>query len=54
MKKLLKELQKRLKEMGANVRVFMQNLVMILYALALVIDEKIYAVANYILKKHNG
>lgn len=52
MKKLLKVLQKRLREIMENVRARIQNLVMILYALALIIDEKINAVANYILKKY--
>jgi len=38
--------------MKVNVRAYMKNLVMILYALALHIDSKINAVANYILEKY--
>jgi hypothetical protein len=52
MKKLLKELQNYWKEMMEFVLVFTKKIVGIYIVLAKIIDSKINAVANYILKKY--
>ena len=52
MKKLLKELQNYWKEMMGFVLVFTKKTVGLCTVLAKIIDSKINAVANYILKKY--
>ena len=52
MKKLLKELQNYWKEIMGFVLVFTKKTVGIYIVLAKIIDSKINAVANYILKKY--